>query len=103
MQRDWSRDLALDPRTVLKGRPRALYARLWDGRGLRREDYLTLQEASERLALSRGQLRSLLQMLGVETMPAPEDLRKRIVPRAIIEEIERRRAEYRASSQTERG
>jgi hypothetical protein len=66
----------LDMRQFMKGRPQSMYAKLWETGGLRREDFVTMDEAAAIVSLNRRQFRQLLDLFGVETLSDPEDLRR---------------------------
>jgi len=87
----------LDMRQFMKGRPRSMYAKLWEDGGLRREDFVTMDEAAAIVNLSRRQFREFLDVFGVETLSDPDDLRKKLVPKYVLEELQRQRRMYEAS------
>jgi hypothetical protein len=91
----------LDMRQFMKGRPRSMYAKLWEDGGLRREDFVTMDEAAAMVNLSRRQFREFLDVFGVETLSDPEDLRKKLVPKYVLEELQRQRRVYEASRNDE--
>ena len=87
----------LEMRRVMKGRPRSMYAKLWETGGLRREDYVTMEEAAAMVNLSRRQFREFLDVFGVQTLADPDDLRKKLVPKYVLMELQRQRQLYEDS------
>ena len=86
----------LDVGRIMRGRPRAMYAKLWESGGLRREDFVTMDEAAALVQLSRRQLREFLDLFGVQTLAAPDDMRKKLVPKHVLMELERQRGLHQA-------
>ena len=81
----------LDMRRIMKGRPRTMYAKLWESGGLRREDFVSMDEAAVLIHLSRRQLRQFLDLFGVQTIASPDDMRKKLVPKHVLDELQRQR------------
>jgi hypothetical protein len=75
-----------------------MYAKLWEEGGLRREDFVTMDEGAEMVNLSRRQFREFIEVFGVETLSDPEDLRRKLVPKYVLEELQRQRRIYEAST-----
>ena len=87
----------LDMQRIMKGRPRSMYAKLWESGGLRREDFLTMEDGATMVNLSKRQFREFLDVFGVQTMADPQDLRKKLVPKYVLMELMRQRRMYEGS------
>jgi hypothetical protein len=89
-------EMDLDMKRIMKGRPRSMYAKLWENGGLRREDFVTMEEGAAMVHLSKRQFREFLDVFGVQTMADPDDLRKKLVPKYVLMELMRQRRMYEA-------
>jgi hypothetical protein len=78
-----------------------MYAKLWEEGGLRRGDFVTMDEGAEMVNLSRRQFREFIEVFGVETLSDPEDLRRKLVPKYVLEELQRQRRIYESSTNKE--